>query len=71
MDLPFDRPLVQLRINRQTYQQFLESLNSTPLDQLGRMFLATHFPGHEDPDVSEERDVNVATGLIEERYVQP
>jgi hypothetical protein len=58
------------RICRQSYQQFLHSIHGLPSDLWGKEFLSRHFPGVEDPDVSEETDVNVVTQRIEERYVQ-
>jgi hypothetical protein len=41
----------------------------TCVEPLGRRFLAVHFPGIEDPDVTEEINHDRALAIIEDRYV--
>lgn len=60
------------RLAREVFQQFVHEHFSnigTCVEPLGRRFLAVHFPGIEDPDVTEEINHDRALAIIEDRYV--
>lgn len=59
------------RLSREQFLAFLEQYFSNPSDPLGRVFLSQFFPGIEDPDVSEEVNLDRAIDVIDERYVIP
>lgn len=59
------------RVNSLQFQSFLEHhFTEQAHEHVGRRFLDLYFPGHQDPDVTEEPNHAVVLKHIQDRYVE-